>query len=138
MGGVGGNAHYDYSTTTATPWMSLMKAMCMISGLFTRNTSVQENTRGLHEHLHAVILGSPRKCPPMELATVVWKAEWMMMRNDWSKVGSAFLGQYSEESVQATNQVSKEKLCAPPDVYSSGLSTPSYAPNLDRAAIKLP
>eukprot|EP00959_Pyramimonas_sp_CCMP1952_P162228 3391967-Pyramimonas_sp.AAC.1 len=74
----------------------------------------------------------------MELATVLLKAEWMMMHNDWSEVGSAFLGQYSMVSVQDTSQVYKKGLCAPPDVYSHGLSTPSYAPNLDRAAIKLP
>eukprot|EP00959_Pyramimonas_sp_CCMP1952_P443612 9287013-Pyramimonas_sp.AAC.1 len=70
MGGVGGNAHYEYSTTTARPRMSLMKAMCMISSLYTRNTSIQENTRGLHDHLNATIPGGCRKCPPMEHATV--------------------------------------------------------------------
>eukprot|EP00959_Pyramimonas_sp_CCMP1952_P135142 2827981-Pyramimonas_sp.AAC.1 len=59
-----------------------MKAMCMISSLFTRNSSVRENVRGLHDHLHAVIPNSHHKCPPMELATVVLKAEWMMMHND--------------------------------------------------------
>eukprot|EP00959_Pyramimonas_sp_CCMP1952_P442758 9268949-Pyramimonas_sp.AAC.1 len=96
-----------------------MKAMCMIPGLFTRNSSVQENVRGLHDHLHAAIPNSHRRCPPMELATVALKAEWMMMQNDWSKVGSAFLGQYSEDSVQDTNQVYKEGLRAPPDVYSN-------------------
>eukprot|EP00959_Pyramimonas_sp_CCMP1952_P256144 5349993-Pyramimonas_sp.AAC.1 len=42
-----------------------MKAMCMISSLFTRNSSVQENVRGLHDHLHAVIPNSHRKCPPI-------------------------------------------------------------------------
>eukprot|EP00959_Pyramimonas_sp_CCMP1952_P112532 2352874-Pyramimonas_sp.AAC.1 len=63
-----------------------MKAMCMISSLFTRNTWVQENARGLHDHLHATIPGSYRKCPPMELATVVLKAEWMMIHSDWPKV----------------------------------------------------
>eukprot|EP00959_Pyramimonas_sp_CCMP1952_P025484 534557-Pyramimonas_sp.AAC.1 len=81
-----------------------MKAMCMISSLFTRSSPVQENARGLHDHLHAVIPNPYRRCPPMELATVVLKAEWMVMHNDWSKVGSAFLGQYSEDSVQDTNQ----------------------------------
>eukprot|EP00959_Pyramimonas_sp_CCMP1952_P086887 1817735-Pyramimonas_sp.AAC.1 len=82
MGGAGGNAHYEYSATTATPWMPLTKAICMISSLSTRNTSVQDNLRGLHDHLHAAIPGSYRKCPPMELATEVLKAEWMMMHND--------------------------------------------------------
>eukprot|EP00959_Pyramimonas_sp_CCMP1952_P019678 415937-Pyramimonas_sp.AAC.1 len=96
-----------------------MKAMCMISGLFTRNSSVQENARGLHDHSRAVIPNSHRKCLQMELATVVLKAEWMMVHNDGSKVGSAFLGQYSEDSVQDTHQVYKEGLCAPPDVYSN-------------------
>eukprot|EP00959_Pyramimonas_sp_CCMP1952_P129713 2712683-Pyramimonas_sp.AAC.1 len=81
-----------------------MKAMCMISSLFTRSSSVQENARGLRDHLPAVIPNSHRKCPPMELATVVLKAQWMMMHNDLSNVGSAFLGQYSEDSVQDTNQ----------------------------------
>eukprot|EP00959_Pyramimonas_sp_CCMP1952_P016606 352151-Pyramimonas_sp.AAC.1 len=110
----------------------------MISSLFTRNSSVQEDVRGLRDHLRAVIPTSHRKCPPMEIATVVLKAEWMMMRNDWSKVGSAFLEQYSEDSVQDTNQVCKDRLCAPHDVHNNGLTTPSYAPKLDRAAIKLP
>eukprot|EP00959_Pyramimonas_sp_CCMP1952_P099541 2081050-Pyramimonas_sp.AAC.1 len=45
MGGAGGNAHYEYGAATAAPWMSFMKAMCMISSLFTRNTSIQENIR---------------------------------------------------------------------------------------------
>eukprot|EP00959_Pyramimonas_sp_CCMP1952_P166403 3477961-Pyramimonas_sp.AAC.1 len=93
-----------------------MKAMFMISSLFTRNTSVQENIRGLHDHLHAAVPGSYRKCPPMELATAV--LEWMMMHNDWSKVGSALFGQYSMDTVQDTSQLYKEGLCAPPDVYS--------------------
>eukprot|EP00959_Pyramimonas_sp_CCMP1952_P336010 7035688-Pyramimonas_sp.AAC.1 len=74
----------------------------------------------------------------MELATVVLKAEWIMMHNDWSKVGSALLGQYSLDTVQDTSQLYKESLCAPPDIYSNDLPTPSYAPNLDRATIKLP
>eukprot|EP00959_Pyramimonas_sp_CCMP1952_P053709 1123625-Pyramimonas_sp.AAC.1 len=74
----------------------------------------------------------------MELATVVLKAEWMTMHSDWSKVGSAFPEQYSEDSVQDTNQVYKDGLCAPQDVYNNGLTTPSYAPKLDRAAIKQP
>eukprot|EP00959_Pyramimonas_sp_CCMP1952_P239928 5014045-Pyramimonas_sp.AAC.1 len=64
-----------------------MKAMRMISSLFTRNASVQENIRGLHDHLNAATPGSGRKCPPMELATRVLTAEWMMIHNDWSKVG---------------------------------------------------
>eukprot|EP00959_Pyramimonas_sp_CCMP1952_P081253 1697631-Pyramimonas_sp.AAC.1 len=60
------------------------------------------------------------------------------MHNDWSKVGSAFLGQYAEDSVQDTNYFYKDGLCVPHDVYSNGLTTPRYAPKLDRATIKLP
>eukprot|EP00959_Pyramimonas_sp_CCMP1952_P087077 1822014-Pyramimonas_sp.AAC.1 len=74
----------------------------------------------------------------MELTTVVLKAEWMMMHNDWSKVGSALLGQCAEDSVQDTSYFYRDGLCAPRDVYNNGLTTPSYAPKLDRAAVKLP
>eukprot|EP00959_Pyramimonas_sp_CCMP1952_P131863 2756883-Pyramimonas_sp.AAC.1 len=80
-----------------------MKAMCMISSLFTRNSSVQEFVRGLRDHLHAVIPNSHRKRPPMDLTTVALRTEWVMMHNDGSTVGSAFLGQYAEDSVQDTN-----------------------------------
>eukprot|EP00959_Pyramimonas_sp_CCMP1952_P034486 723055-Pyramimonas_sp.AAC.1 len=38
-GSVGGDANYGYSTITATPWLSFTRAMCMISSLFTRNSS---------------------------------------------------------------------------------------------------
>eukprot|EP00959_Pyramimonas_sp_CCMP1952_P153240 3205440-Pyramimonas_sp.AAC.1 len=61
--------------------------MCMISSLFTRNTAAQENIRGLPDHLDATIPGSGRKCLPMELAARVLTVEWMMLHNDWSKVG---------------------------------------------------
>eukprot|EP00959_Pyramimonas_sp_CCMP1952_P014830 314044-Pyramimonas_sp.AAC.1 len=74
----------------------------------------------------------------MELTTVVLKAEWMMMHHDWSNVGSAFLGQYAEDSVQDTNYFYRDGLCAPHDVYNNALTTPSYAPKLDRAAVELP
>eukprot|EP00959_Pyramimonas_sp_CCMP1952_P177573 3712035-Pyramimonas_sp.AAC.1 len=98
MGRVGGNAHCDYNTTTATPWMSFTKATCMISSLFTRNTAVQERIRGLPDHLNATVPGSGRKCHPTDLATQVLGVEWMMLHNDWSKVGSAMLGQWSQDT----------------------------------------
>eukprot|EP00959_Pyramimonas_sp_CCMP1952_P312851 6548727-Pyramimonas_sp.AAC.1 len=66
-----------------------MRAMCTISSLFNRNPSVQESVRGLHDHLNAVIPGSHRKCPPENFTTVILKTEWMMIHNDWSKIGSA-------------------------------------------------
>eukprot|EP00959_Pyramimonas_sp_CCMP1952_P265366 5548973-Pyramimonas_sp.AAC.1 len=74
----------------------------------------------------------------MELTTVVLKTEWVMMHNDWSKVGSPSLGQYAEDSVQDTKYFYGYGLCAPHGAFSNGLTTPSYAPKLDRAAIKLP
>eukprot|EP00959_Pyramimonas_sp_CCMP1952_P047440 989993-Pyramimonas_sp.AAC.1 len=82
--------------------MSFMKAMCMISSIFTRNTAVQERIRDLPDHLNATIPGSGRKCPPTYLATQVLEAEWMMLHNDWAKVGSALLGQLSQDTVQET------------------------------------
>eukprot|EP00959_Pyramimonas_sp_CCMP1952_P326734 6839427-Pyramimonas_sp.AAC.1 len=45
MGRVGGDAHCERNATTTAPWMSLTKAMCMMSSLFTRNTAVQDNIR---------------------------------------------------------------------------------------------
>eukprot|EP00959_Pyramimonas_sp_CCMP1952_P323381 6766999-Pyramimonas_sp.AAC.1 len=74
----------------------------------------------------------------MELTTVVLKTEWMMMHNDRSKIDSTVLGQYAEDSVQDTKYFYGDGLCAPHDAYSNVLTTPSCAPKLDRAAIKLP
>eukprot|EP00959_Pyramimonas_sp_CCMP1952_P021059 444065-Pyramimonas_sp.AAC.1 len=74
-----------------------MRAMCMFSSPFTRNSSVQESVRGLHDQLNAVIPGH-RRCPPMDLTTVILKTERIMIYNDWSNIGSAVLGQYAEDS----------------------------------------
>eukprot|EP00959_Pyramimonas_sp_CCMP1952_P164830 3445344-Pyramimonas_sp.AAC.1 len=71
----------------------------------------------------------------MDLTTVILKMEWMMIHNDWSEIGSAVLGQYAEDSVQDTKYYYGNGRCAPSDVYSSGWTTPSYAPKLDRATI---
>eukprot|EP00959_Pyramimonas_sp_CCMP1952_P473991 9502692-Pyramimonas_sp.AAC.1 len=110
----------------------------MISSLFTRNTTVQERIRGRPDHLNATVPGSYRKCPPTDLATQVLDVEWKMLHNDWSKVGSAMLGQWSQDTVQDTIEMYKDGLCMPPGIYSEGSPTPSHAPPLDRERIKLP
>eukprot|EP00959_Pyramimonas_sp_CCMP1952_P392866 8232180-Pyramimonas_sp.AAC.1 len=93
----------------------------MLSSLFNRNPSVQESARGLHDHLNAVIPGSHRKCPSENFTTMILKTEWLMLHNDWSRIGSAALGQYAEDSVQDTRIYYNSGLCAPSDVYSNGL-----------------
>eukprot|EP00959_Pyramimonas_sp_CCMP1952_P043742 914213-Pyramimonas_sp.AAC.1 len=71
----------------------------------------------------------------MDLTTVILKTECIMMRNDWSNIGSAVLGQYAEDSVQDAKYYYGNGLCAPSDVYSNGMTTPSDAPKLDRGKI---
>eukprot|EP00959_Pyramimonas_sp_CCMP1952_P287665 6015863-Pyramimonas_sp.AAC.1 len=60
MGRVGGDAYCECNTVTATPWMSLMKAMRMMPSLFTRNTAVQDNIRKLPDHMNATVPGGHR------------------------------------------------------------------------------
>eukprot|EP00959_Pyramimonas_sp_CCMP1952_P274118 5730000-Pyramimonas_sp.AAC.1 len=79
-----------------------MKAMRMMSSLFTRNTAVQDATRKLPDHLNATIPGGHRKSPPLDLATHMLDVEWKMLRNGWSKVGCAMLGQWSQVTVNET------------------------------------
>eukprot|EP00959_Pyramimonas_sp_CCMP1952_P238151 4976899-Pyramimonas_sp.AAC.1 len=97
---VGGNAYCEYNTVTATPWLSMLKAMCALSSLFTRNTAVPDSTRNLPDHLKAAIPGRAgyRVCPSMDLATHMLDAEWRILHNDWSEVGCAMLGQWSEDT----------------------------------------
>eukprot|EP00959_Pyramimonas_sp_CCMP1952_P034482 722999-Pyramimonas_sp.AAC.1 len=92
---VGGDAHCEYNSITATPWLSMLKAMCTLSGLFTRNTVVQEATRNLPDHLNAAIPGQgvSRLRLPMDLATSMLEAERRLMHAEWSKAGRAMLGQ---------------------------------------------
>eukprot|EP00959_Pyramimonas_sp_CCMP1952_P415360 8703176-Pyramimonas_sp.AAC.1 len=80
----------------------MLKAMCMMSSLFTRNAAVQDATRKLPDHLTATIFGGHRTCPPMDLATHMLDVEWKMLQNDWSKVGCAMLGQWSPDTVNET------------------------------------
>eukprot|EP00959_Pyramimonas_sp_CCMP1952_P031934 670124-Pyramimonas_sp.AAC.1 len=76
--------------------------MRVILSLFTRNTAVQDKIRTLPDHLNAAIPGSHRRCPPTDLATHVLDVEWKMLHNDWSKVGGAMLGQWSQDAAQET------------------------------------
>eukprot|EP00959_Pyramimonas_sp_CCMP1952_P392320 8220871-Pyramimonas_sp.AAC.1 len=110
----------------------------MISSLFARNTAVQERIRTLPDHLNATIPGSNRRCPPTDLAAQVLDVEWKMLHNDWSKVGSAMLGQWSQDTVQETIEMYKDGLCMPPGIYAEGLLAPSHVHPLDRDRIKPP
>eukprot|EP00959_Pyramimonas_sp_CCMP1952_P029600 621456-Pyramimonas_sp.AAC.1 len=120
MGPVGGGAYCEYNTATATPWISMMKTMCMMSSLFTWNTAVQGATRKLPDHLNAAIPGGHRKCPPMGLATHMLDVEWKIRHNDWSKVGGAMLGQWSDNTVNETIELRKGGYCMPPGIYNEG------------------
>eukprot|EP00959_Pyramimonas_sp_CCMP1952_P374541 7843926-Pyramimonas_sp.AAC.1 len=102
----------------------MMQAMYMMSSLFTRNTAVQDVTRKFLDHLNATILGGHRKCPPMDLATHMLDVEWKMLRNDWSKVGCAMLGQWAQATVNETIELHKDGYCMPPGICAEGLPTP--------------
>eukprot|EP00959_Pyramimonas_sp_CCMP1952_P403979 8464989-Pyramimonas_sp.AAC.1 len=65
----------------------MLKAMCTLSSLLTRNTADQEAIRNLPDHRNATIPGRDgyRMCPPLDLTAHMLDAEWRTLHNDWSK-----------------------------------------------------